>query len=63
MVSATQFVTWTACLLLGAILIAATPGLAALVPIAVLGIVWEIRHQLVKRQMRAELRQIVNTDD
>ena len=60
MVSAKGFLTWLLALVAGAVLIAGMPGLTALVPIAVLGVMWEVRHQMVKAQMRAELRQIVN---
>lgn len=49
---------WTLTLFAGAMLIATMPGFAALLPIGVVGVVAEVRHQRVKAQMRAELRQL-----
>lgn len=54
---------WLSTLFAGAVLIATMPGLAALLPIGVVGVIAEVRHQRVKAQMRAELRQIVSHND
>lgn len=63
MVSGQKFLTWTLVVLAHVLLIVFTPGFAALVPVAVFGVPHLIGKWRVKRQMRAELRQIVGNDD
>ena len=59
MVSGPALMFWVAASVVALVLILALPWAAPLIPLAVLGVPYEVRQFRVRRQMRAELRQVM----